>query len=222
MQYVETVRSPQQVAFDLGNALAFSMAELKAYRQGILPPLRLQTLLGRVLKPLLLSACLTLLPLLACAYLTSRSHDCSWSEGLNIVFSNVLHLRDVAAVDGWFRVILYVAGGLLFLGLGCYQASRIPLDLLSDALSKQVLCAEGRVSAREEEKLGRGKRDEVVKYIFEMKEHVFEVSRRAFLALDNGGLYRVYFLPRSNTLLAIEPSVLAKDSEGSGRPQTGR
>ena len=222
MQYVETVRSPQQVASDLGKALAFSMADLKAYRRGILPPVAQQVLLARVIKPLVLSACLTLLPLLAGAYMISQSRNCSWSDGLVVLFSSVLHIRDVAEVDGWFRVVLYFAGGLLFLVLGAYQASRIPLDLLADVLSKGVRWTEGRVSAREEEKLGQGKRDEVVKYFFEMKDHMFQVSRRAFLALDDGGLYRVYFLPRSHTLLAIEPSVMAKDAEDPGRPEVRR
>jgi hypothetical protein len=125
----------------------------------------------------------------------------------------MFQVKNFAEEHGWFRTVLYGVGALGLLGLGAYYASRIPIDVFADILEKRVRMSEGRVMAREEEKLVRGKRDDITIYYFEMKERTFQVSRQTFLALDAGGLYRVYYLPRSMRLVAIEPRVLAKEAE---------
>lgn len=220
MTNFDTIRSAEQICDDLAKAFGFSVADLPAYRDGALPGQARQFLLGKVVKPLLISAALTLLPLFIAAYLTSSSHSCSLSEGLLIVLSMVGHIRDLAETDGWFRAILYFAGGLALLGLAVYYATRIPAALLADLIAKRVRSVEGRVSAREEEKHVRGKRDEVTVYHFDMKVRTFDVSRRAFQALDSGGAYRVYYLPRSQTLVAVEPSVIAREAEEKARKRS--
>ncbi len=213
MDYHQEVRSAHQVACDLGKSLRCSDADLLLLRQGILPAASWNLLLGKVLQPLVKSGILTLAPLLAAAFLASSSHHCSLSEGLPIVISEIRHMGDLVETEGWFRTILYAATGLALLGFGIYYATRIPLDLLADVLAKRVRSVEGRVTAREEERKVRGKRDEVTYYLFEMKEGAFSVSRATFLALDSGGPYRVYYLPRSRTLVGIEPSALAREAD---------
>jgi len=207
----ETVRSAEQVAFDLGKALNFSVSDMPLYRKGILPAASCQPLLHSVIQPLLKSAGFTLLPLFVAAMIASSSRHASLSDGLLYIFSTVFQMRDFASENGWFKTILYVAAGLTLLGFGIYFATRIPLDLLADVMAKRVRMAEGRVTSREEEK--STSRDDFSFYYFEMKEHKFQVSRATFVALDSGGLYRVYYLPRSHRLAAIEPAVLGKEAE---------
>jgi hypothetical protein len=213
MEHLETVRSAEQLGFDLAKALQFSVTDMRAFRKGILPATSCQVLFSRVLSPLLKSAALTLLPLFAVAFLISSSHHSSLSEGVLLFFSRIGHIQDLAETEGWFRTVLYFVVGLVLLGLGVRQALLFPLGLLGDILAKRVRNLDGRVKAREEEKDVGKKRDDVVNYYFEMKQTSFQVNRRAFLAIDSGGAYRVYYLPRSRTLVAIEPSVLAKEAE---------
>jgi hypothetical protein len=213
MDHSDTVPSPEQLGFDLARALQFSITDLRAFRKGILPATSCQVLFGKVLNPFLRSAALTLLPLFGVAFFISSSRHCSISEGLLIFFSTIGHVRELAETEGWFRTVLYFLAGLALLGIGAYHATRIPLDLLADILNKRVRSIDGRVTAREEEKQVGKKRDDVINYYFEMKQCTFPVNRRAFLALDSGGAYRVYYLPKSRTLVAIEPSVLAREAE---------
>jgi hypothetical protein len=213
MEHLETVRSAEQLGFDLATALQFSIKDLRAFRKGILPAASGQVLFSKIAKPLLRSAALTLVPLFGVAFLISSSHHSSISDGLLMVFASVGHIKELADTEGWFRTVLYFLGGLTLLGLGAYQATRIPMDLAGDILVKRVRSLEGRVTSREEEINVGKKRDDVVNYYFEMKHCKFEVSRRAYLAIDSGGAYRVYYLPRSRTLVAIEPSLLAKEAE---------
>ena len=212
MEHFDTVRSAEQLGFDLAKAFHFSVTDLRSFRKGILPITSCQVLFQKVVRPLFTSAALTLVPLFGVAYLVSSSHHCSISDGLLIIFSSIRHIQELAENEGWFRTVLYFVLGLGLVGFGGYYATRIPMDLLGDILAKQVKCIDGRVTAREIEKTGR-KRDELPDYFFEMKQCTFPVDRRAFVAIDSGGAYRVYYLPRSRTLVAIEPSVLAREAE---------
>jgi hypothetical protein len=209
----DTVRSAEQIGFDLAKAIQFSMQDLNAARKGILPLSTFQPLLGTALKPLVRAAAFILIPWVTAAYFASSHNNCSIFQGLAIVFSNLGHLPEFAKDHGVFRTILYIKALFLPTGYGIYGVTKVPFDLLRDMLGKRVRSAEGRVTVREEDKKVHGKRDEVSFYYFHLRERTFEVSRKAFLAIDDGGSYRVYFLPRSNTLVAIEPSVLAKEAE---------
>jgi len=213
VSHTETVRSVEQLGFDLASALQFSIRDLRAFRKGILPAASRPILFRKVMGPLLRSAALTLLPLLGVAFLISSSQHCSLSEGVVILFSRIGHVQEFAETEGWFRTVLYFLAGLSLLGLGAYHATRIPLDLLADILARSVRTVGGRVTVREEEKSSGRKRDDVINYYFDMKHCTFQVDRRSFLAIDSGGAYHAYYLPRSRTLVAIEPSVLAREAE---------
>lgn len=213
MEHPETVRSAEELGFDLAKVLQFSITDLRLFRRSILPASSGQVLFRKVVGPLLKSAVVTLLPLFAVAFLISSSRHCSLSDGLLVLFSTMGHLQEFAETEGWFRTVLYSLSGLTLLGLGAYHATHIPLDLLADILAKRVRSLDGRVTAREEELHVGKKRDDVVNYYFEMKHSTFKVNRRAFLTIDSGGAYRVYYLPRSRTLVAIEPIMLAKEAE---------
>lgn len=209
----DTVRSAEQVGLDLAKAFQISPNDVCDLRHGILPASSFQPLLRKVIEPLLKSAALTLGPLFIAAYFESSSNHTSLSDGLLTIFASVADIKGVAETNGWFRTVLYFVGGLGLLGFGAYFASRIPIDLFADVLAKRVRMAEGRVTTREEEKHVAGKRDEVIQYFFDMKERSFQVSRAAFQAIDEGGLYRVYYLPRSLALACLEPAECARKAE---------
>ncbi len=210
LEHHEFVRSAEQVSSDLGKAMQCSPSDLAAARQGILPISCFQPLLRKVLRPLIKSAVLILAPFLVAAFAGS-SHTIV--GGFTAVFTTLGSLPDFAEEHGWFRTILYVKAILGSVGFGVYCATKIPMDVVVDMLGKRVRIAEGRVTTREEDKKVRGKRDEVTFYYFHLKERSFPVSRKAFQAIDDGGSYRIYYLPRSQTLVAIEPTVLAREAE---------
>ena len=95
-----------------------------------------------------------------------------------------------------------VLAGLLF---GLYLVSRFPFALYFDLLDGTVFTKEGRIVAREEQTLRANGRDPVEKYFLDMKADRFEVNLAAFRAVENGGMYLVYLLPRSQVLIALEP-----------------
>lgn len=198
---------------DLSKALQFSNGDLQSFRKGSLSAASCQVLLAKVIAPAAKAAAVTVVPLIALAFYVTNSNHASISDGLSILVSRVGNIKEFAENEGWFRTVLYGVGALALLGLGVYYTLKIPLGLLADIIAKQVLTLDGRVTGREEEKGGKGKADEVVDYFFEMRQGKFPVNRRAFQTLDSGGSYRVYYLPRSKTLVAIEPSALAKEAE---------
>ncbi|MGA2600632.1 MAG: hypothetical protein ABSH09_27005 [Bryobacteraceae bacterium] len=213
MKRPDIIRTAEEVGLDLAKGLQFSIEDLQSYRKGILPARSFLVLLRKVAEPALIAAALILLPLFAAAYFSSSSQGVSLAAGFGIVINAATHIKETADSSGWFRTILYFVGGLGCAGAAVYYATKIPLALYFDVLAKQVWIADGRVTAREEEKPAKGKRDEVITYYFDMKDKRFEVPRIAFNAIDTGGAYRVYYLPRSGVLVAIEPSTLAREAE---------
>jgi hypothetical protein len=209
----DNVRSAEQIASDLAKAMQYTMQDLHAARKGVLPFSTFQPLFGTVLRPLVRAAGFILIPWVTAAYFASSHNNCSIFQGLVIVLSNLGHLPEFAKEYGWFRTIMLIKALFVPTGYGFFCLTKVPFDLVSDMLGKRVRSAEGRVTLREEEKKVPGKRDEVSFYYFHMKERQFHVSRKAFLAIDDGGSYRAYFLPRSNALVAIEPSILAKEAD---------
>ncbi len=213
MDHVDWVRSPEELFTDLAKALDFSPRMIYHYRKGRLPLSQSKVLLKRILKPLGESAAFTLGPLFLAAYYTSMSSDVSLSDGLLQVFGFFRRPWEYAEIHGWLRTILGIKAALASLGAGVYYATKIPIDLAFDILAGRVKCVEGRVNAREEEKRLPGRRDETPFYYFEMKDRAFEVSREAFRAIDPGGSYRMYYGPRSQVLVAMEPSNLVLEDE---------
>jgi len=196
---------------DLAKAMQFSLADINSVRKGILPVSSFQPLLAKVVRPVIKAIAVVLVPWLTAAYLLSPEHRIS--EGLGTIFGMFGNMPDFVEEHGLFRTIILIKSLVVSAGLSVFWFMKVPLDLVRDILGKRVKAAEGRVTTRDEEKKVRGKRDEVSFYYFHLREKQFQVSRKAYLAIDEGGSYRVYFLPRSQTLIAIEPAILAKEAE---------
>ena len=66
---------------------------------------------------------------------------------------------------------------------------------------------EGRVVAREETTHRPNGRDPIEKYFFSLRHLDVPVSLAAYRAIENGSIYLVYLLPRSELLVSMEPKV---------------
>jgi hypothetical protein len=60
-------------------------------------------------------------------------------------------------------------------------------------------------------------RDPIEKYFFDMKTDRYDVNLAAYRALESGAMYLIYVLPRSGTLIALEPKVTRSGSESLSR-----
>src|SRR5262249_10131865 len=94
-------------------------------------------------------------------------------------------------VFAWTTGALFVLGELLVLSFG--------LRRLADALRGEVHSVAGIVT-READSSGDG-----TTYRYKVNELKFQVSGRAYAALVSGMEYRIYYTPRSKTLVSIEP-----------------
>jgi hypothetical protein len=70
-----------------------------------------------------------------------------------------------------------------------------------------VLIKEGIIVCRKYQTLRSNGRDPVEKYFLDIKTERFEVNLAAFRAVENGAMYLVYLLPRSQVLVSLEPKV---------------
>jgi hypothetical protein len=61
--------------------------------------------------------------------------------------------------------------------------------------------------AREDQTLRPNGRDPVEKFFFVLKNDYYQVNLPAYRALENGSMYILYVLPRSNVLVSIEPKL---------------
>jgi hypothetical protein len=74
-------------------------------------------------------------------------------------------------------------------------------------LERKVIRQEGRVVAREETVNRANGRDPIEKYFFALRYLTMPVNLAAYRALEAGSVYIVYLLPRSETLVSIEPKM---------------
>ncbi len=82
----------------------------------------------------------------------------------------------------------------------------LPFRLLRDLYDGVVFMEYGRVETEQGENKKRGQPDGIVRYYYRLRDsNPFEVSRPAFDAIDSGGLYAVYYVPRSRIIVAVEP-----------------
>jgi hypothetical protein len=82
----------------------------------------------------------------------------------------------------------------------------LPFRMLRDLYAGVVYMEYGRVETEQGEKKKRGQPDGIVRYYYRLRDsEPFEVTRQAFDAIDSGGLYAVYYVPRSRIIVAVEP-----------------
>ncbi len=198
-------RDREQVLRDLAKALHFTVRSLEDNRKGKLSGDQFTSLIGRFLKPLIMTIVFAAAPFVAWGLIASSGQQVPFIAGVQLFIEQLTHLGDLADSQGKFAVITRVGSVLLCLVVAGLTAAKVSFGLYFDLLEGAVRPVEGRVIAREETTLRENGRDPIEKYYFDLKSDRHEVNLAAFRAIENGSVYVLYLLPRSRQLIAIEP-----------------
>lgn len=208
---IDRWRTKEQVLKDLSKAFHFSNHSLEQNRKGKLAADQFLPMLIQFLRPLGLAAGCIVAPFLAWSLLIAYSGNTAFSDAVGIVFSKALHPLDLVEELGLIRSIAIIKATLGCIGFGIYKAMGISFAMYFDLIERAVIVKEGRIEGREEQIFRAGGRDPLEYYYFDMKTQRFDVTREAYLAIDSGAAYVVYMLPRSRTLVAVEPKSSTED-----------
>ncbi len=198
-------RSKEQVLEDLSKALHFCEDSLIRNREGRIAAEQIKWLAVRCIKPAVLASLLLFVPLFMWISMTAAQQQVSFISAAPIFFDELTHFGQCAEAHGKIGAILRLGTVVIGLGLGFFFAARFPFALYFDLLDGTVFCRDGRIIAREEQTMRQNGRDPVEKYFFDLKGDRFQVSLAAYRAIENGGFYTLYLLPRSQVLVSLEP-----------------
>src|SRR5690242_20843636 len=95
-------RDREQVLGDLAKALHFSPKSLEDNRKGKLSSDQFTSLIGRFLKPLIMTALFAAGPFLVWGLITSSSQQVSFIAGVQLFVGQLTHLGDLADSEGKF------------------------------------------------------------------------------------------------------------------------
>lgn len=207
IEHASTYRSKEHVLGDLSRALHFSAESLEINRKGRLSAEQIRQFGFRCVRPAFLASIFLFLPLLLWIALTSAQQQAPFMSAASIFFDELLHYSQSVEEHGRIGALLRIGSVVLSLGLGFLVASRFPFGLYFDLLDGTLYIKEGRIVAREEQTLRANGRDPIEKYFFDIKTDRYQVNLAAFRAIENGSAYIVYILPRSQTLVSLEPKV---------------
>jgi hypothetical protein len=203
-------RTKEQVLIDLANALHFSADALEQNRKGDLAVEQLKRLAVHFLRPVLMAAGLALGPFFIWALIGSFN-GANLLDSVSHVFSVAVQPKQLFAEHGLIASLIVLAVTLAGLIMGARKAMHISMALYFDLIERKVIMKEGRIEGREESVFRSDARDPIESYFFDLKTERFTVNSAAVQALDNGAAYYVYILPRSRTLVSLEPKVASGD-----------
>jgi len=208
----EQWRSKQQILRDLAKAFRFSAHSLEANRRGKLASEQVRTTFLELIRPLVFGVGCVLAPLSMWTIMVMLDRHSNPSESFAYVISCMSSPANLWETLGYFRTT--VAGIATLGGVigGFWFARRFSMALYFDLLEHTVVIREGRVESSEHEVLRKNGKDPLEEYYFHHKNEKFPVSRKAYLALDCGAAYYIYFLPRSRRLVAVEPKIRPDDA----------
>ncbi len=202
-----TFRSKEQILGELSKALKFSPESLVVNREGRISAEQIKRQAFRCMRPAFLISIFLFLPLFVWIGLTSAQQQSSFTSAVPIFFNDLLHFGESSETHGRVGALLRLGSMVLSLGIAILAATRFPFALYFDLLDGTVYMREGRIVAREEQTIRRNGRDPIEKYYFDIKTDRYEVNLAAFRAIENGSVYLVYVLPRSNVVVALEPKM---------------
>jgi len=200
-------RNRDQILFDLSKSMGFSPAALEANRAGKLTSEQFGQHIGRCLNPLVMALACAAGPLLFWSAMAGMHDHVSFAAGFNQLISHLMHVSDMLETQGKFSTLITVGTIVGGVAAGGFFFTRFSPGLYFDLLARQVITREARVIAREDQTMRPNGRDPIEKYYFDAKLDRYPVNLAAFRALESGGLYLLYVLPRSGVLVSIEPKV---------------
>jgi len=133
--------------------------------------------------------------------------DALWEVGVRIIQPQVIWTGRHEMYGQFNKAPLIYSGAaisviLLVLGGIC----ALPWKLIRDLIDGVVYMTCGRVHTAQGENTKRGQLDGIVRYYYRLRDNeMFEVSRQAYDVIDDGGLYAIYYLPRSRVVVSVEP-----------------
>jgi hypothetical protein len=200
-------RSKEQVLLDLCKAFPFSAEALQANRQGKLAKEQFSKYISQCSRPATMAVACFLAPLLFWTGITAGKEHVSFVAAFPIFLSNLVRVGELTDPQEKLTAFAALATTVVFLGLAVFLVSRISMPLYLDLLDRKVVVKEGRLVAREHQTMRDDGRDPVEKYYFALKDQRYEVNQASFRALESGAAYVLYFLPRSDVLVALEPKL---------------
>jgi len=204
---VSIYRSKEKVLFDLSKAMHFSPESLEQNRRGKISAEQFKQYISRCVRSVVMTSACFLAPFLIWTSMTAARQQVSLDAAFRVFLSQLVHVGGLIEAQGKFGALTEVGSTLILLGLAFYFASRFPLALYVDLLERSVVTKEGRVVAREEQTMRPNGRDPIERYYFGIKGDYYDVSAAAFRAIENGSVYKLYLLPRSQVLISMEPKV---------------
>lgn len=201
-------RSKEQVLFDLAKAFPFSPESLEANRNGRLSDQQFKRLAAHCAQPVLTALGLILAPFAFWAVIVAMREQVPFLGGIPLLFHQLTHVDSLMEARGKLG-----AAGMLGSIAACllgavYMLSRVSLQLHLDLLAGTVEKKEGRVTAREEQRLRSSGRDPIEHYFFGTRDREYPVNAAACRALEDGAIYLLYVLPRSGELVSLEPKIV--------------
>jgi hypothetical protein len=200
-------RSKDQVLQDLSKALHFSPESLEANRKGRLSTDQIRQFVPRFLEPAALTFFFAVGPFVIWTWITAGRQQLSFGNAFLALLTQLTHVKDLFEAQGKMGGAIMLGSIVISLALAAFMAFRMPFLLYFDLLDRKVEMREGRVVAREEQINRANGRDPIEKYFFSLRYLNMPVSLAAYRALEGGSVYSVYLLPRSETLVSIEPKV---------------
>lgn len=215
IQAAHTYRSKEQVLKDLSRALHFNTASLERNRKGRLSGQQVNQFIGRCVKPFIAALVFAVAPFLLWST-GFREHGLMAALGTFV--EQFTHIKDLIEIKGRLGAGMMIGSSLACFGIAIYSFSRISFALYFDLLDRKVIVTECRVTGREDQVLRENGRDPIEKYYFNVLRDTHQVSLAAFRALESGSVYLTYILPRSRTLVSIEPKTAANGKVSSEAP----
>ena len=200
-------RSKEQVLADLSKAMGFSPAALEANRAGKLLGEQFGQQIGRCLNPLVMGVVFAAAPVLFWTAMAGMRDHVSFASAFNQLIGQFSHLHDMLETQGKMTTFITIGSIIGGMAAGAFFFTRFSPALYFDLLARQVVTREARVVAREEQTMRPNGRDPIEKYYFDAKTNTYPVNLEAYRALESGGLYLMYVLPRSGVLVAVEPKI---------------
>ena len=198
-------RSKEQVLQDLSKALHFSPEALEANRKGRLSTEQIKQFAPQFAEPAALTFFFAVGPFVIWTWITAERQQLSFGNAFPALLTQLTHVNDLFEAQGKMGGAILLGSIVISVALAAFMAFRMPFLLYFDLLDRKVETREGRVVAREEQTNRANGRDPVEKYFFSLRYLNMPVNLEAYRALETGSVYSVYLLPRSETLVSIEP-----------------
>lgn len=200
------------VAEALAAAIGFSEESLAANRSGRLDPQQRAILLEAISRPWVrglpaVGIWLVLWSLYATLVLRLNLAEAIGGVLARLVQPQLLWTGVGMLTSGDRTPLLLSGAAVSLLLLLAFTAAQTPWRAVLDLLDRRVEAYHGRVRVVEESLEDRGMPG-AARFYFELRdERRFPVSRAAAGALDDGGVYDVYFTPRAGVVVGIAPAV---------------